>query len=1823
MKAAPDKGERTARKSRARRWWRWPLRILVGLLLLALLLRVAIHVAIPYVAEAVCESIGIRLEFGEIRLSVLTLRVELRDVALYASNGSESEEPLLKLDRGDVQFDLGALLGDGVIRFPWAELDGVDLRFGLEPDRMITLWDRIGEYGNENALDAASQPVEQVVQEEGSSDVPGAGKRLDLTLPVEIGSIRVQHLRLLFEDRRPGFELEAKILCNLVGKDLGSRKERNHLVFTAASPSLIEALRLDVDGIAGPGILKANVALHVAELEPRAVERHMRQLGVWPAAKDVALELRLAVDLEPREDESTGSFGRIDVHEMQVFMDGEQTLGMGKLEAAVDTWSSRQLYVSELTWRGFRVRAGILENGQPSIAGWALLDTASGPKTKSRGETPHGTAESGPSGMGVLFDKINLGDLELSLRDESRRVTQDLKIQELSVQGLALGEVDPPPTTQIRASLALPGSLEAWEFAGVLEPLGSIHKFEVSSQMTGLTLGRLSPYFLEAGFAPELVQGELSFAARLRTESLADGRTRLDLNLDGMKLKDGKDLLVLDKVEAKNWIQGRPSGGQGMELLEVSGLGVELVRDEKDRFHLLGMMLLDPSDSESLSRATTGSSEITPSIPGGESPEPASADVESRFWLRQFLGHNSWVHLTDRSESARLRDIHGLWSADIKHLELGEAGEVVRPLEFDFRVSIREMLDRLQITGQMSRKDGGRALTMQLEGGGLRGQNLKPFLEAAGVSPEFDSASLSLRMEVSGLGKSGILPSNIVVGDVRFRDGKRSLFELSALEVLGLSSSESGTQVEEVRITKPVLRIKRDKAGAIHLAGVRMLEPKVVRREDPDEDEVETRGEGDVKIASRGRLSRTPEGNGDHHEETEAEGPVARPSFLLRSLDLRQLRLEFLDQLLESKSEIPVTLDLKVKDLSVDSEGASLNWDLSLSVPDNVDQLRIQGELEKRPELALGMSIEAAGIREGSLGSYLPENLSLGLSRGKLEGKVALRLLESDGSRAIQAELEGWRLRDGEEDLWRLDRFELDVSRSDHENEIYNIKSLVTQGHEIWLRRDEEKNLRALGLIIAPEHAPDEGIEESEDPSTENERIAAENKKRLRRLRTLRVPLEKIAAVHLGRLSLGLDKIHFVDKSVQDSKPVLGHLKLWTPKPIEVVPSDFDDLLPMELNLEASLEPIFRNLKLKILAQPWDVMPELSLSLRVDGLRGEGLTEVFPSLREKIHGRALSDGVLKMDSRLTLQMRRSSRTRFPLENGFGFSFEMDQFEFRDKPQGRVLAGLDSLEILVRRFEPQTGRLWIRSVSVDTPRGRIDRTEEGLILGGLCLLMPETHSAELEKDVSVEVETVNSSALEGQGSSPEPKSFQPAVRVDTLSVSGCDFVYQDLRASPPMVLPIVGLEAEVKNYSQGPGSPRRPILFQAYIDGGLVELPKRLESGGLIRGLVSTASNLVDSEDPPVTLEKRPVFEELGIKGSMHLRPTLSGQYKLDLASLELLTFKSLAKRVGVVIGDGVLDLSSTTEVARGRVHVSVFPVFTFLSLSEPKDGFLSNYLGLPAPLDATLFLTRNSDGEHVYPFSFSVEQGAVAPGQVRGIVVNALSRSLTTMVTNSPFRLIGGVTSLVGLDFNKRASAVGAPTKFRFEPGQSMLTPTQKKRIETLVRTLKTDPNITLRIEEFSGMEDWKYAERIGNPPVEECRALAKGMLHKRKELARERSRLRKRLVSLYQHGRVEDAERGGGDLRRLDQELGELEVSLEAIFSHLRPGSDRQKDRRTKVVNQELGRKRMDIVRKELLRVGGEDLGHRVEATRPRSRMDEGRQKGEVILVQRRRVGR
>ena len=136
----------------------------------------------------------------------------------------------------------------------------------------------------------------------------------------------------------------------------------------------------------------------------------------------------------------------------------------------------------------------------------------------------------------------------------------------------------------------------------------------------------------------------------------------------------------------------------------------------------------------------------------------------------------------------------------------------------------------------------------------------------------------------------------------------------------------------------------------------------------------------------------------------------------------------------------------------------------------------------------------------------------------------------------------------------------------------------------------------------------------------------------------------------------------------------------------------------------------------------------------------------------------------------------------------------------------------------------------------------------------------------------------------------------------------------------------------------------------------------------------------------------------------------------------------------------------------------------------------------------------------------------------------------------------------------------------------------------------------------------------LANPSPATAAALANRLRERKNELVALRGQLaedaRVQLASHVQPGPTLDR------LRGVSRELASQEEALDRLYDLLRPGADRQADRRTRQACIDFGQERLDTVQAELMNAGLEAAKERVQVTRAQFAEDTPSPAGRVLLT-------
>jgi hypothetical protein len=414
----------------------------------------------------------------------------------------------------------------------------------------------------------------------------------------------------------------------------------------------------------------------------------------------------------------------------------------------------------------------------------------------------------------------------------------------------------------------------------------------------------------------------------------------------------------------------------------------------------------------------------------------------------------------------------------------------------------------------------------------------------------------------------------------------------------------------------------------------------------------------------------------------------------------------------------------------------------------------------------------------------------------------------------------------------------------------------------------------------------------------------------------------------------------------------------------------------------------------------------------------------------------------------------------------------------------------------------------------------------------------------------------------------PAPLKGEVRIDKLLIDGLDFRVEDNAVTPPMVIPLNGLDVEVRNISSRSPYEDKPIRFSAIVNADKVKLHKR------------------GSQE----FENRDLFSQITANGEVSLYPKLHGWAKTSVSGLDLASLQGPAKELGENLTNGVYD--STVDLRFDPTGaVAITPKFTLtdLSLSEPPNGLIYRTLHLPAPLDVAIGAVQGADGSIVIappPIKIQMDQKQLPIAQIGGAAGEAVARVILTAITAAPLKAANDVGGLIGLSGGAKPSEE-PPTTIPFAPGSIAVGPNQFSDLVPLLKKLHKDDSLTVTIRHELGDGDITIASVRANPTPEQCRNLESQLRSRKAELLQLRAsaagQARAQLVSLG----AKAAQPALDHLRAIDRELAGNEESLDQVGELLKPGAARLSERRTRTAALQLATDRMSAIQSVIIAQG------------------------------------
>ncbi len=658
----------------------------------------------------------------------------------------------------------------------------------------------------------------------------------------------------------------------------------------------------------------------------------------------------------------------------------------------------------------------------------------------------------------------------------------------------------------------------------------------------------------------------------------------------------------------------------------------------------------------------------------------------------------------------------------------------------------------------------------------------------------------------------------------------------------------------------------------------------------------------------------------------------------------------------------------------------------------------------------------------------------------------------------------------------------------------------------------------------------------------------------------------KAPLITLEKLDIQLKRIAIVDDAHPDAVPIaLRDIHLRNLNRIEMLGDDALNRPPAAIELTGGVDPLVQNFTVQTKVAPFASPATLDIVINADGIDGEGVTQAMPDLAKTLDGKPLADG--KFDAHLEAQAKITRRgpAAYDLAEPFEISFLLNDVALKNGDAPQTLVGVQEVRADAIRVNPTTGDVIVHALEINKPIAYILRDTAGVHIAGLVL---KEQAAPATQPSTATTEPVVASAAP-PAPAQRPKS---EIRIDKLLMSGIDVRIEDTTTTPPLIVPLTGLEVEARGLSNLAPYQDIPIQFNVLVNAGKVPI-----EGG----------------------KDQELFSEIAASGKLGLYPKPNGWVKTNVSSFELLGLYGPAKANKVTIGGGTFDTNVDLRFqSNGDLATRSKFMFTDLKLSEPPDGPIRSFLKLPSPVDAVIVVLQDQDGTITAPLSVPVKDGKVSSGEIAGSAVGAFGSIVTTAIASSPLKVAGGVTSVLGIGKDKeKEHGAQLAADIHFPAGVADVSPSSKD-IATVVDRLRRDSKLKVILKQELSQADVERAAQRANPSPEEAAALAVQLRQRKGDLLALRQTLAPQAQAMLT---ANSGSAGPATIDRLcaiDRDLAATENGLDAVYDLLRPGADRQADRRTRAAAIAIGDARLQTINDALLASNLSGIKDRIQMT-------------------------
>jgi hypothetical protein len=1805
------------KRSRGQRWRRraiWVLLIGVGLIVA---LRLTVRWTLPAALSKAAAPYDLDVRYDRLQFHMLGGDIGLWNVRIVPHGAPDDAEAILHADyvRGDIS--ILALL-KGRLHVLRAEVDAADMLLERTADGRIPLLDRL------NAL-PPSPPM----------------TKIDFTPPLVVEALRLHKVKTRVRDAYVSPPTDQILWLDLRLSDLGTPGGKARFEADAWAEGLLDSMHAAGDAQLGGQSLDASAEISMRGLRPKAVAKYLETLGVHPVADTISVEMSLVTRARPlgtptsaplaassqapagRPDAVTAS---IAVDDLRIAANERDAVKVAKLGAEIAELTPTSARISKVMLDGVRVSGSRSSQSRLGAAGFELAapQATTQPSTqpatvvaKAKGSTATPSPPAAASGaapaaapFALTIAEVDVRDVDATFRDDGVVPSTDLRLiaRELRLKAKeGTNALSPDATLAVVGRLELPGVARLVSIDGEVRPQARERTAELKLHAEGIRPEALRPYLDAAGIQSLMNDADARATVRASVAPGAEergGGIIANARLSDVTLTDGAELLTFGGVNVKNAAVNSAGTRLSVELIELDGPSFEVRRKADGAIEAAGVRLAARKPAAAPGQAPSPTSQPSAAVAAaGEAPATQPAVSLPQVEIGRLTWKNVRLKLTDES------------AASPETFEIGDAGIEVSDLLVDLQnraatqpgkqgtlkvwLAAPQLADELKLEGTLTPGSGALAADLRVTGRGVDLTRIAAYLKPLGIEPVLKQGTLDAVIKADVSSDADRMRATLDVSGVKLADGERELVALDGLRVTGAEKTAEGVGVGAIEVTKPRIAVTREANGAFVAAGIRVL-PTTRPAQAQAAPAPPTTAPSGVAAATQ-----------------PAPAPAAM-TVALNKLVVDGAELQWEDQMVKPAVRFNASASVNVDQVVLGKPAAPANFEVTLAAKDALEEMKLNGTVDLTPGApAAKLHVAGRGMRAGPLAPYLPPGTEVSLVDGRLVADLDAAITPNEaGGQTFKLNVTNVDYRDaaasasaaaadGAPDappLLALKEFKIAAPRIDLAGDVIAIDEVSLTGFETRAGKDKDGATRALGLILRP---PPEGAAASAEgaegaaattqpaavpipaaPTTGPATAPVTDQEVARLVAAARRPLPLVT---LGKLDINASRIEWSDASRPGSKPVVVRdLRLRNVDPVSVGGPKAETQPPVKIELTTAIDPLTPNVTLTAEAAPFAMEPTAKLDLTARGITGRAVTDLFPDLASKIDGSGMTDGRFRTAVQALAKYDRRGPRDFDISRGIQLDVEVKGLALTNGEKGPVLAGVESLQCDALRIEPKTGVVHAKVLEVNKPMATASRDAAGVHLLGLVIKPPAAAATQptAEKAKPDEPPAKPEPATAPVATSATPKS---EIRVDRLLITGIDVRFEDTTAEPALVVPLNNLDVEVRGFTTLALSEPRPIRFSAVVGADKVPLRKQTKGAGVAGAVGDVASLIGGKKKEEMTnvaeVEQRELFSQITAAGNLTLYPAPAGYVKSSVSGLELAALAGPASQAGVNLSGGVFD---TTVEAYFRDDGSLDTrsrfVFTDLSVQEPPNGPIARHLALPAPLDVVLGALRDTDGSITVPLNVPIEKGKVNKGVVTSSAVGALGSIIATAIASAPVKAVQDVGQLVGLGslFGGDKQKEIQPVELVFGTGDVMLAPSEQQKLAGLIEQMRKDETIELTGRHELGGGDLDLARGRANPDPLDALALARAVQARKQQLITARTdlatRARVELASLP----TSDGQAAAtlDELRALDRQIAAADDGSDALFDLLRPGAERQADRRARAAALQVAQQRLAEVR-------------------------------------------